>query len=68
MASVGSENPSQVLFKNVNIFNGTEDRLYEKHQVLVNGNPLHNIEVMADPGTSFEVIMKDGKIYKNTLQ
>jgi hypothetical protein len=30
--------PSQVLFKNVNIFNGTEDRLYENHQVLVEGN------------------------------
>ncbi|MDX1718296.1 MAG: hypothetical protein R3287_15415, partial [Anderseniella sp.] len=38
MASLGSENSSQVLFKNVNIFNGTEDRLYENHQVLVEGN------------------------------
>ena len=28
----------QVLFKNVNIFNGTEDKLYENHQVLVEGN------------------------------
>ena len=27
--------PPQVLFKNVNIFNGTEDKLYENHQVLV---------------------------------
>jgi imidazolonepropionase-like amidohydrolase len=30
--------PPQVLFKNVNIFNGTEDKLYENHQVLVEGN------------------------------
>lgn len=29
VASVGSENPSQVLFRNVNVFNGTEDRLSE---------------------------------------
>ena len=28
----------QVLFKNVNIFNGTENTLYENHQVLVEGN------------------------------
>jgi imidazolonepropionase-like amidohydrolase len=30
--------PPQTLFKNVNIFNGTEDKLYENHQVLVEGN------------------------------
>jgi imidazolonepropionase-like amidohydrolase len=28
----------QTLFQNVNIFNGTEDKLYENHQVLVEGN------------------------------
>ena len=28
----------QTLFKNVNIFNGTENKLYENHQVLVEGN------------------------------
>ena len=28
----------QVLFTNVNIFNGTENKLYENHQVLVEGN------------------------------
>jgi imidazolonepropionase-like amidohydrolase len=30
--------PPQVLFTNVDIFNGTEDRLYENHSVLVEGN------------------------------
>ena len=30
--------PPQVLFTNVNIFNGSEDKLYENHQVLVEGN------------------------------
>jgi imidazolonepropionase-like amidohydrolase len=34
--------------------------------ILVNGNPLTNIELIADPGTNFVVIMKDGKVYKNT--
>ena len=28
----------QTLFKNVNIFNGTDNRLYENHQVLVEGS------------------------------
>ncbi|MFU8821700.1 MAG: amidohydrolase family protein [Gammaproteobacteria bacterium] len=35
--------------------------------LLVNGNPLENIELVADPGKNFLVIMKDGKIYKDAL-
>ena len=35
--------PPQTLFKNVNVFNGTEDRLYENHQVLVEGNTIKAI-------------------------
>jgi imidazolonepropionase-like amidohydrolase len=35
--------------------------------LLVDGNPLDNISLIADPGKNFLVIMKDGKIYKNTL-
>jgi imidazolonepropionase-like amidohydrolase len=34
--------------------------------LLVDGNPLENIELIADPAKNFVVIMKDGKIYKNT--
>jgi imidazolonepropionase-like amidohydrolase len=37
-ALASDSSPPQVLFKKVNIFNGTEDRLYENHQVLVEGN------------------------------
>jgi imidazolonepropionase-like amidohydrolase len=36
--------------------------------LLVDGNPLENIALVADPARNFRVIMKDGKIYKNTLQ
>ena len=36
--------------------------------LLVDGNPLENIELIADPGTNFVVIMKDGKVYKNALK
>jgi len=35
--------------------------------VLVDGNPLENIDLVADPDNHFVVIMKDGKVYKNTL-
>ena len=35
--------------------------------VLVEGDPLADIELIADPAANFVVIMKDGKIYKNAL-
>jgi imidazolonepropionase-like amidohydrolase len=36
--------------------------------LLVDGNPLQNLDLVADPDKNFVVIMKDGKIYKNTVQ
>jgi imidazolonepropionase-like amidohydrolase len=33
--------------------------------LLIDGNPLQNIKLIADPAKSLLVIMKDGKIYKN---
>ena len=35
--------------------------------LVVKGNPLDDIELLVDPGTNIGVIMKDGKVYKNTL-
>lgn len=35
--------------------------------LLVDGNPLKDITLLAKPDENFKVIMKDGKIYKNTL-
>jgi imidazolonepropionase-like amidohydrolase len=35
--------------------------------LLVDGNPLENIRLIEDPAKNFLIIMKDGKIYKNTL-
>lgn len=34
--------------------------------LLVDGNPLENIGLVADPDKNFLVIMKDGKVYKDT--
>ena len=36
--------------------------------LLVDGDPLANIKLIEDPAKNFVVIMKDGKIYKNTLR
>ncbi|MCM5527361.1 amidohydrolase family protein [Parasegetibacter sp. NRK P23] len=36
--------------------------------LLVNGNPLEEIELIADPAKNFLVIVKDGRMYKNMLQ
>lgn len=36
--------------------------------LLVDGNPLENLDLVADPGRNFVVIIKDGKIYKNTIK
>lgn len=35
--------------------------------LLVNGNPIENINLVSNPETNFVVIMKDGVIYKNTV-
>jgi imidazolonepropionase-like amidohydrolase len=36
--------------------------------LLVDGDPLANIDLVADPARNFVVIMKDGRIYKNSLR
>jgi len=36
--------------------------------ILVNGNPLEDLNLVADPAANFDLIMKDGVIYKNTLE
>ena len=35
--------------------------------LLVDGDPLADIKLVADPDKNFRIIMKDGKIYKDTL-
>jgi imidazolonepropionase-like amidohydrolase len=36
--------------------------------LLVDGDPIENIRLVAEPARNFLVIMKDGKVYKNALQ
>src|SRR6201991_3219345 len=35
--------------------------------LVLDGNPLENLDLIANPETSMRLIMKDGRIYKNTL-
>ncbi|MEM8957930.1 MAG: amidohydrolase family protein [Pseudomonadota bacterium] len=35
--------------------------------ILVDGNPLEDLDLVGDPGENFDLIMKDGVIYKNSL-
>ncbi len=35
--------------------------------ILVDGNPLEDLSLIADPDKNFALIMKDGTIYKNTI-
>ena len=36
--------------------------------LLVDGDPIANLDLISDPAKNFVVILKDGKTYKNTLQ
>jgi len=33
----------------------------------VDGNPLQNLALIGDPDKNLRVIMKDGRVYKNTM-
>ncbi|MDG2393887.1 MAG: amidohydrolase family protein [Thalassotalea sp.] len=50
----------QVLFKNVNVFNGTENKLYEGHNVLVEDKLIKSISKKS-PKTDADVTVIDGK-------
>ena len=36
--------------------------------LLINGNPLADIEILTNPEENLALIMKDGKVYKNTIE
>lgn len=36
--------------------------------LLVDGDPTADIRLLEDPARNFLIIMKDGRIYKNTMQ
>ena len=35
--------------------------------LLINGNPLDDISILTNPSENLALIMKDGKVYKNTI-
>jgi len=52
--------PKQTLFTNVNIFNGTDNRLYENHNVLVEGYLIKSISADAIPINDDAVVIDGG--------
>ena len=62
-----SKMPTQILIKNVQVWDGASDGVTKKIDVLVEGNPLNDVSIMADWEKNLKVILKDGKIFKNTL-
>ncbi|WP_044211983.1 hypothetical protein [Flammeovirga sp. OC4] len=77
---------NDILIKNVDVFDGKNEKLkkgvdvlihgnkvqkiaknIDADMILVDGNPLENLDLVADPENNFLMIMKDGVIYKNTI-
>jgi len=58
---------SQVLFTNVNVFDGVSDKLMMKANVLIENNLIKQVSAGAN-SDNIKIIMKDGKIYKNTIK
>jgi imidazolonepropionase-like amidohydrolase len=55
------DSPPQTLFENVNIFNGTENKLYENHHVLIEGNRIKKISAQAIDAAGATVIDGAGR-------
>ena len=66
-AFAAEEKPKpKTLFTNVHVFDGVNEKRIENANVLVEGNPLVDLSAVTDQD-NLKIIMKDGKIYKNTL-
>lgn len=53
-AAQKGDGSNRVIIDNVNI-------------LLINGNPLEDISILTDPEQNLALTMKDGNIYKNTM-
>lgn len=65
--SANSTETTSILITNARIFDGEHEKLAEGMSVLVEGNPLESQGAITDVD-NLKIIMKDGKIYKNTLR
>lgn len=51
----------------MSVFDGLNPELIDGANVLVEGNPLDDITILASPEKNIRLIMKDSVVYKNTL-
>jgi hypothetical protein len=59
--------PAYILIANAIVWDGTSDAATPGMNVLVEGNPLENVAMLADYDNNIKVVIKDGEIFKNTL-
>ena len=62
-----SEAPTQILINNVHVWDGTSDGVARQTSVLIEGNPLNDVAELVDYNSNIKVVIKDGKIFKNSL-
>lgn len=61
VSAAETEAPPQTLFQNVSVFNGTENKLYENHHVLIEGNLIKEISAQSIEAPGATVIEGDGR-------
>ena len=59
--------PTYLLINNAKVWDGTSDIATPGMKVLVEGNPLEDVAVLADYDNNVKVVIKDGEIFKNAL-
>ena len=59
--------PTYLLINNATVWDGTRDIATPGMNVLIEGNPLENVAVLADYDNNIKVVIKDGEIFKNAL-
>ncbi len=59
--------PTYLLINNVIVWDGVSGTATPSMNVLVEGNPLEDVAVLADYDNNIKVVIKDGEIFKNAL-
>ena len=59
--------PTYLLINNVIVWDGASGTATPSINVLVEGNPLKDVAMLADYDNNIKVVIKDGEIFKNAL-
>ena len=59
--------PTYLLINNATVWDGTSNIATPGMNVLIEGNPLEDVAVLADYDNNIKVVIKDGEVFKNAL-